>query len=690
MFCKDYVNIELHGFADASERAYGACVYIRSANKNSNFKIQLITSKSRVAPLRNITLPRLELCAAHLLANLIQKIKTALNINFDREFFWSDSTVALSWIKSPSYRWKTFVANRVADIQTKTDINNWLHVKSQDNPADLISRGIFARDLINSSLWWNGPSWLRYPIKIDQHNNNIPTTDEESRTTTLISIIDETNELFNRYSSITKLIRVVAHCLRFSNNCRPKKKVRVRGPLQVCELNISRMLLIKLSQNEAFKKDISNIIKNGSVDKTSNLKTLNPFLDENGILRVGGRLKNSNIGYSKRHPIVLPKKHILTTLIAKYEHLRLYHCGSQMLLNTLRNNYWPMGGRNLTRNIVKNCITCFKVKPTSINPLMGNLPTHRITPQTPFSTCGVDYGGPIILRDRRTRGYKKYKAYICLFVCFVTKAIHIELVSDLTAECFLAALRRFTARRGKPSDIFSDNGTNFVGANSELNELSKFLQNKSIKSTITNNLSIESISWHYIPANSPHFGGLWEAGIKSCKAHLKRVLGNACLTFEEFYTVLTQIEAILNSRPLSPLSSDPNDYNPLTPGHFLIGKPPTSIPDPCVLEIPENRLSCYQRLQRLTQHFWKRWYKEYISELQVRTKWHKYSSELIKVGNMVLLRDENLPPLRWRLGRIITLHPGEDGIVRVITVKTNNNLVKRAVSRICVLPIDDK
>ncbi|XP_026467804.1 uncharacterized protein LOC113371391 [Ctenocephalides felis] len=317
---------------------------------------------------------------------------------------------------------------------------------------------------------------------------------------------------------------------------------------------------------------------------------------------------------------------------------------------------------------------------------MVNLPKSRVTPQSPFFICGVDYGGPVLKRDRQTRGYKKLKAYICLFVCFVTKAIHIELVSDLTTNSFMATLKRFMARRGKPREIYSDNGTNFICAASGLKELYKFLQRKSNQNEITDKMINVGVSWKHIPPNSPHFGGIWEAAIKSCKAHLKRILGNAILTFEDFYTVLTQIEAILNSRPISPLSSDPNDYDSLTPGHFLIGKSLISTPDPSVFDIPDNKLSRYQRLQKLVQHFWKRWHKEYISELQGRTKWQVQQSQQIEIGEMVVIKEENLPPMQWKLGRIIETHPGDDRIVRVVTIKTKGGILKRAVHRICVLP----
>lgn len=254
----------------------------------------------------------------------------------------------------------------------------------------------------------------------------------------------------------------------------------------------------------------------------------------------------------------------------------------------------------------------------------------------------MDYGGPFNIKDRKGRGAKITKCYIALFVCFLTKAIHLELVSNLTTESFIACLRRFVSRRSKPSHIYSDNGTNFVGGNSELKILGDFLRKESnLKASIEN----MGITWHFIPPQSPHFRGLWEAGIKSTKYHRKRVAGNATLTFEELYTLLTQVEAWLNSRPLTPLSSDPNNLVPLTPSHFLIGRTFTLVADPSLMHIPENRLSSWQYIQQLQQHFWARWSK-YISELQQRTKW-KTPYRRLNENELVLLKEDNQLTSRW-------------------------------------------
>lgn len=280
---------------------------------------------------------------------------------------------------------------------------------------------------------------------------------------------------------------------------------------------------------------------------------------------------------------------------------------------------------------------------------MGDLPRHRLLSGSIFEVCGIDYAGPFFLKEKKHRNTKFIKGYICLFVCFSTKAVHLELVTELTTNAFLATLRRFISRRGKPHTIYSDNGTNFVGAKRKLNEFEQFFASSNTKNDIITSLAGDGITWHFSPPYSPHFGGLWEAGIKSTKSHLKRVIGNASLCFEDFYTVLTQIEAILNSRPISPLSNDPNDLNPLTPGHFLIGKSLTSIPEPNITHIQETKLNRFQRLQHLVQHFWNRWNKEYVSELQTRTKWKQHFQEALTIGSLVLLREENQSPLRWKV-----------------------------------------
>lgn len=320
-----------------------------------------------------------------------------------------------------------------------------------------------------------------------------------------------------------------------------------------------------LAQSSSFETEIDTLKSDTLLTKTS-LIQLSPFLDEDGILRVGGQLTNLMSAYDKVNPILMSSNHWFTILLFEYEHIRLLHAGPQLLLYLIRQKFWPLGGRNLARKTVHTCIKCFRSKPKVQFLTMGALSKERINPSPPFFISRVEYAGPILIKNRKGRGCKLIKVYICVFVCFSTKAVHLELVGDLTIESFLLTLRRFINRRGTPKHIYSDNGKTFVGCKLELAELEKFLQHNSTE--LKTQAQTHNVDWHFIPAYSPHFGGLWEAGVKLVKHHLKRVAGNTLLTYKSCYTLLVQIKAVLNSRPLTPLSTDPADLTPHTPATF--------------------------------------------------------------------------------------------------------------------------
>ncbi|XP_046988473.1 uncharacterized protein LOC124594161 [Schistocerca americana] len=392
---------------------------------------------------------------------------------------------------------------------------------------------------------------------------------------------------------------------------------------------------------------------------------------------------NADVPYDERHPIIEPPKHHLTKILIIDEHENLLHAGSQFLLAMLRRRFWIPNGRNTVKGVIRKCLKCFRLKSKTAVQLMGQLPAARVNQSHPFQHCGVDYAGPIAVKHGGRRSKVTTKAYIDLFICIATKAIHLELVSDLVTSSFLAALRKFIATRGKPSHMCSDNGTTFVGAD---NELKRFLSNDATVEGVVNFSTSEGISWRFTPPPAPHFGGLWEAGIKCMKSHLTRVIGNAVLTFEELTTVLIQIEACLNSRPLCLLSDDLDSPAALTPGHFLIGQPLCAHPEPSVLEVPANRLHRWQLVQQLHQSFWKRWSTEYIHDLQQHKKWTSEGAWQHQIGNPVLVKEDNLPPLVWRLGVIDQLFPGPDKCVRVVMVKTASGQIKRPIAKLCPLP----
>lgn len=526
----------------------------------------------------------------------------------------------------------------------------------------------------NTPLWWAGPPFLKSENFLENCVPVSPHTSETQEEERKLVFITEVNDdriltLLNKFSSLDKIKAIVAWCLRFSYNCRTRP--RITRSLSDTDLADALLIIVKHVQLDIFSNEIENLLSNRPVSKP--LRKLNLFVDQQGILRVGGRLENSALSYDAKHQILLPSTHRLTELIIEQFHKRYLHPGLQTLHHLLNQQFWILGAKRSISRVVSRCIRCWKVKPKPVQPMMGDLPKLRVSQLKAFSCVGVDFGGPFRVTLGKSRGIKSQKSYICLFVCFTTKALHIELVSDLSTDAFLGALRRFIARRGRCSYIFSDCGTNFVGASRELHYLMKDAAER------------ERLVWNFNPPSAPHFGGIWEAGIKSVKTHLARIIGDQVLTYEEFYTVLVQIEAILNSRPLCPLSSDPNDLSVLTPGHFLTLEPLSALPDSDLSHLKLNTLSRWQLMQRLHQDFWSRWKNEYLHTLQQRNKWYLHAPAP-KVGDLVVIVNDLLPPLKWKMARIKETHPGADGVIRVVTLRTAEGTLKRPLVKVCPLP----
>jgi hypothetical protein len=683
-----YKTIKLIGFCDGSTVAYGACVYIYCVDNQNYAHTSLLCAKSRVAPIKTITVPRLELCSAVLLSQLVTKVIDAMEIQFDQIILWSDSTITLSWIKTPSNRLKTFVAHRITEIQELTNPSDWRHIPTDQNPADIMSRGLLPSQLQHSSLWWFGPAFLRQN-ESTWPNNDVSVDESElpevkSTTTTLITQPKEEFSFITKFSNPLKSQRIMAYVLRFIANCRIPKNQRRLEYITAEEMSKSLIMMIRLVQQETFQSELKALERGIPLTKSSSLMSLNVFLDKAKLIRVGGRLRNSGLQFDTKHQIVLPKHHHFTWALLRSLHEQHGHVGQQGLLSIVRQSYWPIRAKDAIKRITQKCVWCFRHKPKAADQYMGDLPAHRSTICFPFWNTGVDFAGPLQLKmTRRTTT----KAYIAIFVCMATKAVHVELVSELSTNAFLAALTRFISRRGHCKSIYCDNATNFVGAKNELQALYNMLNDADHQRTVANTCAAKRIEFHFIPPRAPHFGGLWEAAVKSTKFHLVRIVGTTLLSFEEMTTVLVKIEAILNSRPLIAESDDPEDFTAITPGHFLIGRPLVAIIEPDYTDVNTNRLRRWQLLQQLTQHFWKRWSVDYLSSLQKRTKTSAITQ--IQVGSLALLKEDNLPPTRWVLGRITALHPGQDGLVRVVTVRTNTGEFKRPLVKICLLPTQD-
>ena len=361
-------------------------------------------------------------------------------------------------------------------------------------------------------------------------------------------------------------------------------------------------------------------IGNHKLSNSSPLLSLHSILDSSGLLHVGGREQNSKRSFSIQYPVILHGKHYLTTLIIRSEHTCLMHASPTLLIASLSRCYDILGYRRVVRSITRGCITCHRTSARPHPQMLGQLPIERVTPDLVFDKVGIDYAGPVYIKYGFIRKPTIVKAYICVFVALSVKAVHLELIADLTADAFVTSLRRFIARHGKPSLIWSDHGTNFVGAARMMKELVELFEDQKTQGAISEFCSAQNILWKFRPEHAPHIGGLWEAVVKSMKTHLRRVLSNTKLIFEEFATVLTQIEACLNSRPWAQLPCDDDGIETLTPGHFFDWK---------TLGISSRSfilLSIFLTAQTLASvssthsHFWQRWSTEYIVTLKRYTK----------------------------------------------------------------------
>ncbi|XP_075162717.1 uncharacterized protein LOC142235346 [Haematobia irritans] len=601
---------QLHGFCDASEKAYCAVLYIR-VDTGESVLSNLLVSKTKVAPIDPLSLPRLELCGAVLLSQLIKHVLKDISLDNFELFLWCDSSIALGWLGKPPHTWKTFVANRIAKIIRNVGNCSWRHIRSNENPADLGSRGCSPRELMNSSLWWHGPEWLIEPPENWPKSVVSIENPPEIRKIETFHLSGNDEDILDRFSCWARALRVISYVLRFFKSSR-RQVVYTSLSITHQEFKETRNLLIRVTQKKYYSQEYDNLTMSRQVNRKSSLYTINPYIDPSGIIRVNGRIANSNLRFSERHPIIIPVKSQYCKLLISYLHTTLLHAEINLLMRSVREEYY----------------------------------ISRLS----------------------------------------TKAIHLELCSNLSSESFLAAFTRFAARRGLPSKIMSDNGTNFVGAERKLrHEFKEFLNTTS--RDIAEKYEIHGFEWSFIPPNAPHMGGIWEAGVKSFKIHFRKVSQNHKYTFEEFTTLLARIEAVLNSRPLSPMTDDPFEILALTPGHFLRGAPLVAAP-----ETVSDNLSYVDRWDKLKsqQHeFARRWKDEYLKELQQRYKWQS-PNENLKMNQLVVIKDDQLPPCEWKLGRIKAVHPGRDGLVRIVDIRTSNGLITRDITKLCPLPYESQ
>ena len=668
------VSLTLCGFCDASTKAYAAVVYLM-IKTDGDTKVRFIVAKTRVSPTQGLTIPRLELLSALLLARLITAVSANLESilpPFDLKCY-TDSLVALYWIQGTDKDWKPFVNNRVTEIRNCFSPENWSHCPGLSNPADLPSRGLTLLELSVSQLWRQGPPWLYEPgtTRSTQECGKVSVPEEcmvevKSSSRSAHSLLtthpaDTIGSLIKceDFSSLTRLFRVTAYVLRAVKLFK-KAAVHTEKPLSPEELDEAERLWLIHTQTRLKDERNFNMWQ----------KQFDLFLDDKGLIRCRGRLENASLPYSTKYPVFLPRKTHVTMLIVRSAHGRVLRNGTKETLTEIRSKYWIVKGRSLVRTIIHRCVVCKRYEGAPFKtPKPPALPTFRVQEQPPFTYTGVDYAGPLYTRSDRAN-----KVWICLFTCCVTRAVHLELVTDMSTDTFIRCLKRFAARRGMPRKFLSDNGKTFKAA-------AAFLKRVIKDQTVIDHLSTFGTEWLFNVERAPWWGGVFERMVKSTKRCLRKFIGRARFTLDELHTAVVEVESIINSRPLTYLSASDLD-EPLTPSHLMIGRRVVNLPDDlsyCV-DLEDGDFSVGQKqltkrakhLNLVLNHFWKRWRQEYLAEL--RESHRSYSqgcskAPTISVGDVVVVHEESLPRGFWRLGLVKELIKGRDGVPRGATVK---------------------
>ncbi|XP_053667342.1 uncharacterized protein LOC128716760 [Anopheles marshallii] len=683
-------NVQLHVFTDASQSGMAAVAYLRF-EENGVVECALIGSKTRVAPLKLLSIPRLELQAAVIGARFADHITKTHRLKIDRRMFWTDSRNVVSWIRSDHRRFSTFVAFRVSELFEITNTNEWRWLSTKVNVADDGTKWQGDPDLTSSSRWFRGPEFLweaeeKWPI-----NNNDPgETSEEIRKSVshhaVVNIIVD----FTHFSRWKKLLRTVGYIHRYIGNLqrRVRREEKVGGPLTQEELFAAERSLYIWVQLDGFAADIRRLSSGAKqkhpwkrvIGPDSSLYKLSPEIDERGILRMRGRLNNyTPLGASLGKPIILPRRHPVTDLIIRDFHERYCHQSHSTVVGQLRTRYYIPKVLVEFNRVRRGCQHC-KIRNAAPNPpLMGDIPRQRVAvSQRAFTYTGLDYFGPIFV----VVGRHSEKRWGALFTCLTTRAVHLEVAHALTTASCILAIRRFIARRGSPREIISDRGTNFVGAAKELKVALKDVDENALKLRFSG----PELKWKFNPPAAPHFGGSWERLVQSVKKILSGFDLPRLPTDEILISTLAEVEMMINSRPLTYVPLDEESDCPITPNHLLLGSPDGSKPAVCFDDSPTAIRTSWGAVQVNADIFWKRWIAEYLPTLTRRTKWF-HPVPPIKVGDVVLIVDGNLPRNTWPMGRVLEVTRAKDDQVRRARVQTANGILERPATKIAVLDV---
>ena len=484
--------------------------------------------------------------------------------------------------------------------------------------------------------------------------------------------VDPIDTLLGRYSLWPAMRRGVARVMAIQKAQRDGESVVME--LTTEHLQEAENAIFKHLQRQNYMKEIAALEDCKPILRSSKLARLTPRLKE-GLIVSTGRLRNAPIPEAVRCPVVLPNDHHAVEVLIRHIHFSHGHAGREYMLAELRRRFWIIGATSIVRRVLGKCVECRRRAAQPCEQQMAQLPEDRVTPGgAAFKHVGVDYFGPFLAK----RGRGTVKRYGCLFTCLTSRAVHIEVAHSLSTSSFMNCLSRFMARRGRPEVLRSDNGTNFVGADRELREAVSNLDNSALRDQLLD----QGIKWRFNPPQASHMGGVWERQIRTTRRVLTGLSREQQLSDDNLQTLMTTCEGIINNRPLTAASSDPNDLEALTPNHLLMLRPAAITPGPTY--DADALRKTWRQVQHLTELFWERWTREYLPLLRTRTKWQEPRRN-VAVGDVVMIMDHPLPRDQWKLGRVEEIKPGDDGRVRVVRLRTQGGELTRPVSKLCLL-----
>ena len=688
------VDMTLHCFSDASFVGYGVACYLRLVDESGRVEVPLVMGKARVSPMKPTTVPRLELTAATLSVQIAAMLVEELQLQDVKVYFWIDNRVVLGYIYNEKRRYRIYVANRVQIIDKYSKKEQWKYVDTKDNPSDFASRGISPLDGEKVDIWLNGPHFLRKNDdwwKDQQPEVLVKEDDREVKAAKKVNVIQLKERtvldvLEDRISNWNKMIRVIVWIQRYASKewMEHRSKLITVEESQKAESNIIRMM-----QQRAYGKEMDKMTTGGKKKgRMESLKKLNPFIDQEGVMRVGGRLANSQEDDRDKFPIIIPKNSKATTAMIRWHHAKIEHRGKHFTISRIRSaGYWVINGNKEVGSVVYKCVRCLWLRGKCSNQKMADLPYNRTEAAPPFTYCGVDIFGPILVKE----GRKTVKRYGVLFTCLSLRAVHIELAASLETDSFIQSLCRFVARRGAVREVRSDNGTNFVGAENELLKAYEEMDHQKIGNFLTTQ-GCDYIKWERNTPHASHMGGVWERQIRTVKSVIQSLLKSSPrrLDEESLRTFLTEAEGIVNSRPLTLEDLNNPEIEPISPNQILTMKTRVAPPPPGVFQ----QEGVYARKRwRVVQHmansFWSRWRKEYLQLQQSRQKWTETKRNL-KVNDIVLVKDESAPRGQWPMGRVIEIHESSDGLVRSVSLFAKGTIYKRPIHKTVLLVASDE